>query len=179
MADYDLTKELYGPVYGNDGEDNGVDPEVLVEHEALNLVENSGQWFDTVAATDEYLRQVAAILKPSGARLSKDGRTANLPSPEHYGRMFDRLVERAKGIDIADILRSHEDDGWVVDDQWGNVYEPDMWETLLQMMDDEIGGQVSDELAPCTHQEFVDEYTKRYYDKYHEDWEPFSQHPQI
>ena len=47
------------------------------------------------------------------------------------------------------------------------------------MMDDEIGGQVSDELAPCTHQEFVDEYTKRYYDKYHEDWEPFSQHPQI
>lgn len=179
MTDFDLTKELYGPVYWDDDIDIGINPRGLIEHEAMNLMENGDQWFNTKAATDEYLRQVAAILKPSGAVMSKDGCTANLPSPEHYGRMFDRLVERAKGIDIADILRSHEDDGWVVDDQWGNVYEPDMWETLLQMMDDEIGGQVSDELAPCTHQEFVDEYTKRYHDKYHEDWEPFSQHPQI
>lgn len=186
MTDYDLTEELYGTLYWGEKGQGTCQPGSLVEHRAYELVEKdeftigfNDQWFDIKAATDEYLRQVAAILKPSGAKLSKDGRTANLPSPEHYGKMFDRLLGRAALIDIDGILNSHKDDGWVVDDQWGNVYGPDMWETLLQMMDDEIGEQVSDELAPCTHQEFVDEYTKRYYDKYHEDWEPFSQHPQI
>lgn len=40
------------------------------------------------------------------------------------------------------------------------------FETCVVLMDDEIREEISADLAPCTEQEFIDEYCKRHFTKY-------------
>ena len=43
-------------------------------------------------------------------------------------------------------------------------------DAAVMLMDDEIREAVSFDIAPCTEQEFVDEYCKRHFEKYGEDF---------
>lgn len=40
----------------------------------------------------------------------------------------------------------------------------------VNLMDDDIREAVHADLAPCSDQEFLDEYCKRHYEKYHEEF---------
>ena len=43
-------------------------------------------------------------------------------------------------------------------------------DAAVMLMDDEIREAVNSDIAPCTEQEFVDEYCKRHFEKYGEDF---------
>lgn len=52
------------------------------------------------------------------------------------------------------------------------------FEAAVTMMDDEIREKVHFDLAPCTEQEFFDEYAKRHAERYgDEDWQPAQENP--
>ena len=43
-------------------------------------------------------------------------------------------------------------------------------DAAVMLMDDEIREAIHSDIAPCTEQEFVDEYCKRHFEKYGEDF---------
>lgn len=43
-------------------------------------------------------------------------------------------------------------------------------DAAVMLMDDEIREAIHSDIAPCTEQEFVDEYCKRHLEKYGEDF---------
>ena len=43
-------------------------------------------------------------------------------------------------------------------------------DAAVMLMDDEIREAIPFDIAPCTEQEFVDEYCKRHFEKYGEDF---------
>lgn len=45
------------------------------------------------------------------------------------------------------------------------------FESAVQLMDDELRENIHLDLAPCTDQDFIDEYAKRHYEKYGEIFE--------
>lgn len=52
------------------------------------------------------------------------------------------------------------------------------YDMAVEFMDDEIREEVHADLAPCTEQEFFDEYAKRHAEKYGtEDWQPAQENP--
>lgn len=40
------------------------------------------------------------------------------------------------------------------------------WDAIVVLMDDEIREAIHDEFAPCTNEEFFDEYCRRHEEKY-------------
>ena len=44
------------------------------------------------------------------------------------------------------------------------------YDAAVNLMDDSIREAVHADLAPCTEQEILDEYCKRHYEKYHEEF---------
>ena len=44
------------------------------------------------------------------------------------------------------------------------------WESIVNLMDDEIREAVHADLAPCTEEEFLEEYKKRHLEKYGEEF---------
>lgn len=53
-----------------------------------------------------------------------------------------------------------------------NEHGEEIWYPLcLMCMDGEIRESINKDLAPCTEQEFFDEYAKRHYEKFGEVWE--------
>ena len=51
------------------------------------------------------------------------------------------------------------------------------FEVAVMYMDDEIREEIHNELAPCTDQEFFDEYAKRHEEKFDEEWEMEKENP--
>lgn len=51
------------------------------------------------------------------------------------------------------------------------------FEVSVMYMDDEIREEIHNELAPCTDQEFFDEYAKRHEEKFGEEWEFEKENP--
>lgn len=51
------------------------------------------------------------------------------------------------------------------------------FELAVMYMDDEIREEIHNELAPCTDQEFFDEYAKRHEEKFGEEWEFAKENP--
>lgn len=51
---------------------------------------------------------------------------------------------------------------------WRN--DPDHWETIVSFMDEDIREAVHADLAPCTDQEFLEEYEKRHLEQYGEEF---------
>lgn len=51
------------------------------------------------------------------------------------------------------------------------------FEVAEMYMDDEIREEIHNELAPCTDQEFFDEYAKRHEEKFGEEWEMAKENP--
>lgn len=51
------------------------------------------------------------------------------------------------------------------------------FEVAVMYMDDEIREEIHNELAPCTDQEFFDEYAKRHEEKFGEEWEMAKENP--
>ncbi len=45
------------------------------------------------------------------------------------------------------------------------------YNVAVSFMEQDICEAINREIAPCSEQEFFDEYTKRYAQKYGEDWE--------
>ena len=75
-----------------------------------------------------------------------------------------------------------DDDGYGIDDYWmdllitcgltyeaaeqvcyaaGEIRKADKWESIVPYMDDDIREDVHNDLAPCTREEFLEEYLKR------------------
>ena len=44
------------------------------------------------------------------------------------------------------------------------------WESIVNLMDDEIRESVHADLAPCTDEEFLEEYKQRHLEKYGEEF---------
>ena len=42
----------------------------------------------------------------------------------------------------------------------------DLYDSAVSLMDDGIREELSNELAPCTHREFLEEYMERHEEKY-------------
>lgn len=59
----------------------------------------------------------------------------------------------------------------------GRVFEPDEWDGIVNLMDDEIREALHMELAPCSNQEFFAAYAAAHLAKYGEKWELDKQHP--
>ena len=51
------------------------------------------------------------------------------------------------------------------------------FEVAVMYMDDEIREEIHNELAPCTDQEFFNEYAKRHEEKFGEEWEMAKENP--
>ena len=51
------------------------------------------------------------------------------------------------------------------------------FDVAVSMMDDEIREEIHMDMAPCTDQEFFDEYAKRHAEKYGEEWELAKENP--
>ena len=51
------------------------------------------------------------------------------------------------------------------------------FQVAVMYMDDEIREEIHNELAPCTDQEFFDEYAKRHEEKFGEEWEMAKENP--
>ena len=51
------------------------------------------------------------------------------------------------------------------------------FEAAVMYMDDDIREEIHNELAPCTEQEFFDEYSKRHVGKFGEAWEMAKENP--
>ena len=63
----------------------------------------------------------------------------------------------------------------MIKNQYGVEIE---FEAAVNLMDDAICEDVNFDLAPCTEQEFFDEYVKRHLEKYGEDFEYAKENPQ-
>lgn len=61
-----------------------------------------------------------------------------------------------------------------VKNEYGVVVD---YETAVSFMDDELREKIHWEIAPCTEQEFFDEYAKRHEEKFGETWEPAKENP--
>lgn len=48
------------------------------------------------------------------------------------------------------------------------IIENGLYDAAVNLMDDEIREAIHAELAPCTEEEFLEEYMKRHEDKYNE-----------
>ena len=53
------------------------------------------------------------------------------------------------------------------------------FEATVQMMDDEVRESVHEDMAPCSEQEFFDEYCKRHEAKFGEPFTFDERHPQV
>lgn len=51
------------------------------------------------------------------------------------------------------------------------------YDTAVLLMDDELREDIHRELAPCTDQEFFNEYAKRHAEKFGEIWELAKENP--
>ena len=51
------------------------------------------------------------------------------------------------------------------------------YDAAVELMDDELRGEVAADLAPCTDQEFFAEYCKRHEAKYGEEFELDAENP--
>lgn len=60
----------------------------------------------------------------------------------------------------------------------GHVFDDSEWDAIVQNMDPDIREQLSEDLAPCSNQEFFDAYADAYYNKYGEEWELDKADPQ-
>lgn len=47
------------------------------------------------------------------------------------------------------------------DEAMDEINERNLWDTIVEMMDDEIREAVHSDIAPCTEEEFLDEYLRR------------------
>lgn len=52
----------------------------------------------------------------------------------------------------------------------GNIQD---YAAAVALMDDELREEINAELAPCTNQEFIEEYARRHKEKYGEDFAPW------
>ena len=55
-------------------------------------------------------------------------------------------------------------------DAKGNIQD---YDAAVNLMDDELREEIHAELAPCTNQEFIEEYARRHKEKYGEDFAPW------
>lgn len=62
----------------------------------------------------------------------------------------------------------------VVKNEYGVVIDYDI---AVAFMDDDLREQIHGELAPCTNQEFFDEYAKRHEENFLEIWELAKENP--
>ena len=51
------------------------------------------------------------------------------------------------------------------------------WNTAVNLMDDDLREELSDDLAPCTEQEFFEAYAKAHDNKFGEAWELAKDNP--
>ena len=59
-----------------------------------------------------------------------------------------------------------------------NAYGTEVdYDAAVSLMDDELREEIAYDLAPCTDQEFFDEYVKRHAEKYGEEWELAKENP--
>lgn len=65
-----------------------------------------------------------------------------------------------------------------VENSNGHVFDDSDWDAIVQNMDPDIREQLSEDLAPCSNQEFFDAYADAYYNKYGEEWELDKADPQ-
>lgn len=65
-----------------------------------------------------------------------------------------------------------------VENSNGHVFDDSDWDAIVQNMDPDIREQLSENLAPCSNQEFFDAYADAYYEKYGEEWELDKADPQ-
>ena len=65
-----------------------------------------------------------------------------------------------------------------VENSNGHVFDDSEWDAIVQNMDPDIREQLSEDLAPCSNQEFFDAYADAYYNKYGEEWELDKADPQ-
>ena len=134
------------------------------------------QWTDMDLATKDYISRVDKAFAPLNGTISDDGMTYTYAEPAPVD--IYALLSRAKHIDTKTILMSHLDDGYVVS-PYGRMYDPKWWDVLTSMMDPHIASDLSDQMAPCTCQAFADAYAAKHREQYGEEWEPYTQHPQI
>lgn len=48
-----------------------------------------------------------------------------------------------------------------LDEAMAEIMANDLWETVVNLMDDDIREAVADDMAPCSEEEFLREYLKR------------------
>lgn len=59
-----------------------------------------------------------------------------------------------------------------------NEYGTEIWyEAAVELMDDELREEVHADIAPCTEQEFFNEYARRHEARFGEVWEPAKENP--
>lgn len=130
--------------------------------------------FDMEKAVSDFIRKVAGILKPCGAKAQKgcvDSLAIDRNSEK--GKMADALIERVKNIDVRKFLKNYRDDGWVTDSNINVVYRPDQWGDILKAMyRDEISVEIDNPLF-LTKQQMYDMAAEQYR-KAHDglDWMP-------
>jgi len=169
------TIDLASTIYVDyvDDPDKATPREVILE--TINDT-SDGLWYDVDTAVKDLINHVQKIVKPADAIISKDGMTATEPQASDVS-VLD-LLERADEIDIKAICDINKDDKWVVS-PYGQVYSSDVWPSLYSMMDRDIADSLENTMCPCTCQAFADAYALKHEKQYNEEWEPYTQHPQI
>lgn len=169
------TIDLASTIYVNfvDDPDKATPREVVLETISDTT---DGLWYDVDTAVKDLINHVQKIVKPADAIVSEDGMTATEPRVSDVS-VLD-LLDRADEINIKAICDLAEDDKWVVS-PYGQVYSSDVWPSLYGLMDRDIAESLESTMCPCTCQAFADAYALAHEEKYDEEWEPYTQHPQI
>ena len=101
-------------------------------------------------ASDLTVRQVAELISATG-----------MSQTELISTAIDRMYREE--INLNTVINQH---GKSID-----------FAAAVNLMDDNLREQIHDDLAPCTEQEFFNEYARRHRQKYGTDWEPAKANP--
>jgi len=88
---------------------------------------------------------------------------------EELKEIWEQFGYESKHDTFEDMLEDLGEipDGYVIGEDGELIH----YGAAVMLMDDEIREQLHTEISPCTDQEFYDEYCKRHYQKYGEDFE--------
>ena len=93
----------------------------------------------------------------------ENGETVYLYATRGFTDSRDWMTE----AELNEMLEAEADEIAVVEDEDGNEIR---YAAAVELMDDDLREEIHAELAPCSNQEFFDEYCRRHAEKFGEDF---------
>lgn len=105
--------------------------------------------------------------------LNLSERARDVIAETDFAIMHEVFGQMKSAEEVEEFVKENYSDGLVY-----NEYGVEIdYEMAVNMMDDDLREEIHGKLAPCTDQEFFDEYAKRHEEKFGEIWELAKENP--